>query len=475
MSLVYRISHPFTLTIFGASGDLAKLKLFPALYSLAEQKRLPSHYAIIGFSRTFKEREQFQQEFAQSIRVKCGRDVDEKILQDLVKHTYYWTGQYDDPESFVRYRRFVESLFPENQKNPHLAYFSVPPQAFQPIIKNLGETRKNPQEDLRLIIEKPFGEDVKTATKLYHFLARYFQEEQIYLLDHYLGKSGVQSILHLRQTNRILHLLLQGREIANIQITAFEDIGITNRVGYFEQVGLIKDMIQSHLLQVLALTTMSIPLQETAASVQREKFSILSALYLPEGPGNVLTGQYQSYYQEPGVAKDSQIETFAACRLFIDQEQWYNVPIYIRTGKKLSQKKTVVTVEFKKFPFQPEDQQPNLLTIEISPEEKVTIQLMNKYRSGSSSYETVSTSKSIACSGDFCLPEHGLLLLDVIRGNKISFLSFDEILASWGVTEALLERLKSENIKPEVYQDGNFGPLSQHSLPTKDGFAWHGE
>lgn len=470
---IYRIKDPFIFTIFGASGDLAKLKLFPALYSLAEQKRLPKEFFVVGFARTPKTQKEFQQEFKESIKSVIGRDVDTSILHELAKHVHYFTGQYDNIASFRQYRDFLSGLT-GGKSCPHLTYFSVPPLAFKPIIKNLGESRQHKKEDIRLIIEKPFGQDTSSATDLYHFISRYFDESQAYLLDHFLGKAGVQSILNLRQTNRILNILLTGSEIANIQISALESIGVKSRVGYFDQVGIVKDMIQSHLLQILALTTMNVPISDSAASLQREKYNILSALKLPRG-NNVVIGQYIGYTEGKGVPKSSRTETFAAVKLLIDQGAWYKVPIYIRTGKKLHKKYTTVVVEFKKLAFQKKDEEPNLLVIEIGPEEKVTIKLMNKYRSGKSQYETITTSKSIACSGDYCLPEHGLLILDVIRKNKTSFLSFPEIIASWNVTESICRTIGKKKIRLEKYKAGSMGPESQHKITALDGFKWNHE
>ncbi len=470
---IYKIKSPFTLTIFGASGDLSKIKLFPAIYSLAQQNRLPKNFHIVGFARTQKDNRTFREEFRKSIETKEGKNIDKKIINDLLEHIHYFTGNYDNLKSYNEYRKFLDDLTGEKQC-PHLAYFSVPPQTFKPILKNLGESRRSKNEDIRLIIEKPFGKDSKSAEELFHFIARYFQKEQIYLLDHYLGKSGIQSILNLRHSNRLLNTLLKGEEIANIQISALEDIGITNRVGYFEQVGIVKDMLQSHLLQILALTTMSIPISEKASSLQREKYNILSAIKVPQSlKDNFVLGQYESYKKEPGVNKNSRTETFAAVKLLIDQESWYRVPIYIRTGKKLGKKQTYIVVEFKKFTFQKPDEAPNLLIIEISPEEKVSIQLVNKFRSGEFHYETVTTSKSIACSGEYCLPEHSVLLLDVLRKNRLHFLSFEEIIASWKVTETLCKTINQQNIRLNIYKDNSMGPDVQNKITKKNKFYWH--
>lgn len=470
---IYRIKSSFVLTIFGASGDLAKIKLFPAIYSLAEQKRLPKKFYIVGFARTKKNDAKFREEFRESILKKEGKHANKKILDELLEHVYYFTGNYDQLDSYNDYRKYLDQLT-NNVQCPHLAYFSVPPQGFKPIVKNLGESRRSKNEDIRLIIEKPFGKDSKSAEELFHFIAGYFQKEQIYLLDHYLGKSGIQSILNLRHSNRLLNTLLKGEEIANIQISALEDIGVTNRIGYFEQVGIVKDMLQSHLLQILALTTMPIPISEKASSLQREKYSILSAIKVPQSlKDNFVLGQYESYKKEPGVETNSKTETFAAVKLLIDQESWYRVPIYIRTGKKLAKKQTYIVVEFKKFAFQKAEDAPNLLIIEISPEEKISIQLVNKFRSGEFHYETVTTSKSIACSGEYCLPEHGVLLLDVLRKNRIHFLSFEEIIASWKVTEALCKTIQKQKIRINIYKDNSMGPDSQNAITRKNHFNWH--
>ncbi|MFC1748499.1 glucose-6-phosphate dehydrogenase [Pseudomonadota bacterium] len=469
---LFKIQKPFIFTIFGASGDLAKLKIFPAMYRLAEQHRLPSEYYIVGYARTDKSQDDFRKEFSASVKKDVGKDLNPKLLKDLIKHVFYFTGQYDQKKSFTEYRKYLKDLSGKTTY-PHITYFSVPPVAFRPILKNLSETRKTKKEDIRLVIEKPFGEDSESAEQLFHFISQHFKKEQIYLLDHYLGKSAVQSILFLRHANRILNLLLRGSQIANIQITAAEKVGVEDRVSYFDQVGIIKDMVQSHLLQVLSLITMSIPIQDSAASLQREKNSIISALKFQDADCCVSLGQYESYKKLRDVPQNSKTETFAAIKLFIDQQYWYKVPIYIRTGKKLDGKHTFIAIEFKKYDFQKKEEEPNVLVIELYPEEKVTIKLLNKNYFGASNYQAITTSRSIACSGDDCLPEHGLLLLEVIRGRKLNFLSFPEILASWKIADEIQAHIKKRKVKVEKYKDNSPGPASQHALPEKDGFKWH--
>ena len=465
---LFQIEKPFALIIFGASGDLAKLKLFPALYSLAEQHRLPKEYYIVGYARTEKERKNFQKEFEQSIK-DHHKDINKKILKSMTEKVYYFSGQYDKKADFQKLKTYLKDL----SKKPgitKLAYFSVPPIVFKDIIKNLGETKNSANEDLRLIIEKPFGEDTKSAQELFHYVARYFSEECIYLLDHYLGKTAVQSLLHLRHSNRILNFMIKGPEIANIQISALEHSGVKDRAGYFNQVGTIKDMVQSHLLQILALIAMSIPISEDPESLHREKESILSALKFSESPRNLVIGQYESYKKEKDIPKNSKTETFVGLRLFINRETWYKTPIYIRTGKKLKQKHTYVVIELKKFEFQEKDEEPNRLIFELQPDERVSIKLINKNGSNME-YKTVITEATIACTSDNCLPEHALLLLDVIQKKRRYFLSFQEIIATWRIADAI--KKTTEKMKVECYKDLSRGPISQDKLTKIDGFTWH--
>ncbi|MBT4153744.1 MAG: glucose-6-phosphate dehydrogenase (NADP(+)) [Candidatus Magasanikbacteria bacterium] len=476
--MVETIETSFIISIFGASGDLAKIKIFPSLYALAKQNRLPKDYLMVGFARTQMSHDEFKKTVRQAVKKYSKLSVDETILNKMLKHVFYFSGQYSSLEDFVSYRQFLKDTFTSHcgaplrlQKIPHIAYFSIPPVVFKDVVKNLGESRTNKHEDLRLVIEKPFGDCEKSAKALFHFISQHFHEDQFYLLDHYLGKASVQSILNMRQSNRVLNNIIRGSEIANIQITAAESVGVGHRIGYFEQVGIVKDIIQSHLLQVLALVTMNIPNHRNAASLQREKGNILEAIDCPCDAPNVVLGQYESYKKAKGVAPKSRTETYAAVRLFLDSQQWYNVPIYLRTGKRLSKKHTYAVIELKKFPFQGKDEAPNRIVIEFHPEPRIGISLIN-FQEGAQRYQTVSTSASIACNIEGCLPEHGELLLDVLKKERMHFLSFNEILASWKIVDRITQNMKEKKIKLNIYKDGSRGPESQHSLPKKDGYTW---
>jgi len=464
------IQKPFVLTIFGASGDLAKIKLFPAIYSLMQTNKLPKEFHIIGFARTKKTREQFQSEFKKSIEKVC-KNIDYKKLQKLINNLHYISGQYDEAESYEKLKQYIKEIT-RGEKLLKISYLSVPPTVFKSIIKNLGSYSLSFKKDMTIVIEKPFGGDVISATSLYYFIVQYFDEDQIYLLDHYLGKQSVRSILHLRHHNRILNLMLKGKEIQNIQITAIEDIGIKNRIGYFNQVGMIRDMLQSHLLQLLALVTMSIPITEKAEAIHKEKENILSALTLGTGQSTkVVLGQYSSYKKATGVTKDSNTETFAATRLFIDRESWYGVPIYIRTGKKLQKKHTSIVVTLKKFGYQKRHEEPNRVLFELYPNERLCIRLLSKSTRLDDNQIIIAEHK-IGCDGGECMTEYANLLYEVFQKEREYFLSFPEIIASWKITDKIIDHVKRHEIKTEIYHDYSCGPRAQRQLTAQDRTTW---
>lgn len=304
--------HPFTLIIFGASGSLAKLKLFPALYELAKEKRLPKDYSIVGYARTPMEKEAFQNLFEHAVR-EHEEHIDEAALADLLKHLSYFSGAYDEDSAYTDFKKFLAKVEP-SKKRIRMAYFSVPPSAFTPIFKGLGKADLDtPLAPLRLIIEKPFGYDLKSAKALQKALKNSFKQDQIFLLDHYLGKEAVSNLLSLRYANSILSHLMNAKYVSNIQITAMEDRDIEGRANYFDQVGVLRDMMQSHLFQVLAYLTMNPMVDPTAKAIHREKTRILKSIALD--PNSLVKAQYKGYLKEPGIAKNSQTETYAALKL----------------------------------------------------------------------------------------------------------------------------------------------------------------
>lgn len=466
---------PCLFTIFGASGDLAKNMIFPSLYQLAKAKGLPKECWFIGYARSTMTRDEFHAMVRKGVE-EHTEGVDQKVLKEMLSRTWYFSGQYNDKKDFEAYQEFIKKTT-KKKGIAHIAYFSVPPNVYEDIVRNLAETRLSSGDDIRLVMEKPFGESTKTAERLYHFVSRYFTSDQFYLLDHYLGKPAVRSILQLRQANRILSHMMRGSEVANIQITACEKNGVEERAGYFDQTGITKDMIQSHLLQILALVTMSIPVRKNPENLQREKYSILSALECPCDTKNLVIGQYKSYKRQDKKSSSGgpiyRAETFTALRLMLDREEWFRVPIYIRTGKKLHKKHTYVVIELKKYPFQSKKEEPNRVILELQPEQKIHITLLNKHE-GSDKYQQITTSDSIACDIEGgCLPEHATLLREIMMGEKLHFLSFPEIIASWRLVDEVHHIIQHEKIIMHTYPDGSPGPKEQHVLPEQDGFSWY--
>lgn len=472
-----KAEHDFTLVIFGASGSLARLKIFPSLYQLALERRLPKRYAIVGFARSPMTDEQFHNEFALSVRAKYKENTDEKVLASVVKNVSYVAGQYDDAKSIKLLRAHVEKREKKagGAERVRLCYLSVPPQVFEPLIHQLGAASFDTKYSrARLIIEKPFGFDLVSAKKLEDILERYFDESQIFLLDHYLGKESVFNILSLRYANPILTTLIRGQFVRNIQINGLESLGIEGRANYFDHVGSLRDMVQSHLFQILAFLTMDLPERITADSIHRAKRNLIESLVIKDLEKSVVRGQYRGYDTERGIPKSSKTETFTALRLFLDDMNWHNVPIYLRTGKRLAQQWTSVVVEFKPQPLQKFNTQlqTNKLVIQLQPAEKIEFHLLTKMGGTKTDFAPLLTGRPIYCSGD-CLEEHGRLLLEAIRGDRMLFLCFPEIYASWRCIDQITERFAAGKPKMEIYAPGSFGPAGSNAMLKRFGHTWH--
>jgi len=468
-----KANNNFTLIIFGASGSLAKLKLFPALYELEREKRMPKNYKILGYARTEMNNEQFRKFVEKSIR-KHEKYIDQKAMDRLMKNLYYFTGQYNEEADYRRLKRELHKI-ETTRDRIRLTYFSVPPSAFKEIFKNLGLVNLNTRKSaLRLVIEKPFGYDLSSAKKLRKTLKKYFQPEQIYLLDHYLGKEAVSNLLSLRYANSVLTTLLSQKYVSNIQVTAIESKDIEGRANYFDNVGILRDMVQSHLFQVLAYFMMFAPKEQSSESIHHEKARVLKSLNINKR--NVVRGQYQGYTKNEGISKDSQTETFAAMKLTNKHSLWKGVPIYLRSGKSLKTKWTAVVIEFKPRWAQREhgDLEPNRLVIQLQPYEKIEFYLLTKLGGKTFDFHELTTGRPIYCSGD-CLTEHGRLFLDAIAGNHGLFLNFEEIFASWDLIDPLQKacnRMQKKHCKLYKYKQGGLGPKASDELIQEDGFKW---
>ncbi len=448
------------IIIFGATGDLASLMLFPALYELFWQGQLPENFQIIGYGRSEVAEEEFREMFRESVKRKFGESPEE--VDRLLEHLHYFQGKYDDLDDFHKLAEFGQRLF--TGKSDVIAYFSIPPTVFEDLVKNLAATLKLSANSLKIVVEKPFGINGKTAEHLFKLISGDFDDENVFLLDHYLGKRPIQSMLKLRLENSVVNLMLRGSEIAKITIEALEKGGVGKRVGYYDQVGAIKDMIQSHLIQMLSLMTMEIPANISLESLRREKQNIISAIRFSGKSADLSIGQYEGYQDSDGVAKGSQTETWAQIDLQIDRREWFNVPVTIRTGKRLAEDLTRATIEFKKMPFQTETAEPDKLVFEMKPGENLTLKLIQratlKDPQGPIQYEAVELNQGLGCRADFCLGAYATLINDVLRGEKTYFLSYPEILAAWKVIDAVSKTITDQEIKPVIYKTGSHGPAN---------------
>ncbi|MFA6024763.1 MAG: glucose-6-phosphate dehydrogenase [Candidatus Gracilibacteria bacterium] len=467
--------HDFSLVIFGASGSLAKLKLFPALYELVKEGRMPKDFKIIGFARTKMSDAEFRKSFAEAIK-KNEKDIEPKTLKKLLDNVFYFSGDYKEKEDYKAMLKRLKEV--ENAPSRvRMAYFSVPPSVFPGIFSSLAAVSFNTKKaPLRLVIEKPFGYDLKSAKALKTQLEKFFKPEQIFLLDHYLGKEAVSNLLSLRYANSLLTNLFSKEFVSNIQITALEEKDIEGRANYFDHVGILRDMVQSHLLQILAYLTMHAPKQKTAEAIHHEKAKVLKSLKIGKPHDCIVRGQYKGYNKEKGIPESSQTETYAALKLTMDHPLWKGVPIFIRSGKCLKKKWTAVVLELKPHQVQKEAgiTQPNRIVIQLQPYEKIEFHLLTKLGGKTFDFHPLTTGRPIYCSGD-CIGEHGRLLLDAVAGKNGLFLNFEEIFAAWQVMDKAQSWCDIESKKcAELYSYdcGSLGPKQADELLAKDGFTW---
>lgn len=471
-----KAEHDFTLIIFGASGSLAKLKLFPSMYQLHLEKRTPKDFKIVGFARTDMSQEDFKKEFAAAVRAKFKDATDEKILAAVLKNVSYVEGQYDSEMDYEALEKHLKSIEGKNAKRVRLAYLSTPPSVFEAVIKQLGKAKLNTSVcKLRLIIEKPFGYNYESAKHLEGILLDHFKEDQFFLLDHYLGKEPVFNLLSLRYANPILTTLIRGEHINNIQINGLEKLGTEGRASYFDHVGSVRDMVQSHLFQILAFLTMDLPEKITCESVHRAKRNLIESLHIKDKKRSIVRGQYRGYLKEPGVDPKSKTETFAALRLFIDNLSWHNVPVYLRTGKKMKEQMTSVIIEFKPQPLQRGNTQlkANKLIIQLQPFEKIEFHLLTKMGGSEVDFIPLNTGRPIYCSGD-CLDEHSRLILEAIKGDRMLFLEFPEIYAAWNLVDQVIEYF-GEHPPLAMYEPGTLGPKEASDMLSHFDEEWHDE
>ncbi len=471
------------MILFGASGDLTARKLAPALYRLEIKSALPKHFRIIGFSRKQYSSEEFREKIRSALKQYASDcPLEDDIINKFLSRIHYISGQYSDVNAYNELYRLIMQKFLRGQIClNYLLYLAVPPSVTETILNTFKhstflETQSSPAQ-YRVIIEKPFGLDIESAKKLNNLLDSIFDEKNIYRIDHYLAKDTVRNILIFRFANSIFEPLWNRNYIDNIQISAAETIGVEERGRFYEETGVVRDMIQNHVLQVLSLIAMEPPIAGDAESIRDKKYELFRAI-APIYKSDFVFGQYEGYRNEPNVSKKSLTPTYVAIKLNINNWRWFGVPIYIRSGKKLARKLTDVIIEFKKIPlclFSNEQVcsqiKSNILIIRIQPEEGFRLTVSTKIPG--------KEDEILPANLDFRYNQAGLqmadayekILLDGIEGRSVLFWRADSIEQAWKVVTPILEaQNKLKNIP--LYPQGSWGPKEADKLLAKDGKYW---
>lgn len=476
-----------TFVLFGATGDLAKRKLFPALYNLFLEDKMPTSFSVIGLGRRAWSHEFFQSKIEESLRTYSRKEVQEDSLQDFLALFQYCPLDVSDTDSYDQLHELIEIRESElDIPGNRLFYLSVAPNLVEVITENLNKSGLNRTKGWRrLIIEKPFGTDLVSAQRLNEKLSEAFDEVEIYRIDHYLGKPMVQNLASLVFANPALGSLLDLKQIANVQITASETVGVETRAEYYDHAGAIRDMVQNHLLQLVMMTALHLPEDITAKEISLKKIDVIESLrpiQKEEAYKDVIRGQYRegevlntdviSYLDEPGVATNSQNDTYFAARLHIDNEAWDGIPFYIRTGKRLDQKSTRIVFEFKneeRVSLPADEISPNLLILEINPNEGISLRLNIKDPS-SERFEPayINFSTNLDNQSD----AYELLLFDAMLGNATFFAHWDEVELSWAWIQPLLEAFENNLLPLHTYAAGSTGPKEADKLLQSDNFIW---
>jgi glucose-6-phosphate 1-dehydrogenase len=494
-----RKTPPTIIIIFGASGDLTARKLAPAIFNLSKDNLLPKKCFLIGYGRSAISDESFKNEIKEALDAHSRRKIEASTWNTLEKNLIFHAGAYDDLNSFLTLEKKISKI--EKQidcKAQCLFYVSTPPGVFMPILENLGESglakrHRGTETASKVIIEKPFGRNLQSAHELNQVINRRFDESQVFRIDHYLGKETVQSLLVQRFANSIFEPVWNRNYVSSVQITVSEDIGVGNRGGYYDKSGALRDMIQNHVMQLLALTAMEPPSSLDPESIRDEKVKALKALkplsIEGESP-DVVRASYaaglvgglptKAYLDEEGIPQDSGTETYAAMRLYLDNWRWKGVPFYLRSGKRLAMKASEIVVQFTRPPailFGQDSRlkvSPNLLVIRIQPNEGVTLYLNSKTPGLETKLQPIKLAFGYETTFGSDTPEaYERLILDALNGDGTLFIRGDEAEMSWGLLSPVLDYWDSQGRQGlESYASGTWGPLAADKLLLGSGHEW---
>ncbi len=475
-------STPFSFVLFGASGNLAKLKIYPALYTLALKKRFPAQYSIVGYARSEMDDASFRTLVEQSVRTDM-EEVNEDVLKEFLSHCFYQRGQYDKVDDFRALEKRLTEMESGWGETVRLAYLSIPPAVFTSVLDNVCQSGVRKDDgNFRCIVEKPVGHDLKSFEEVRAKLTSCFKEEEIYLLDHYLGKEAVRNVYYLRYANPVLERLFKNTLIHHIEITASESLGLEGRAGYFDEIGTLRDYVQSHMLIMAALLTMR--LREGDESFRDSRLNALEQFYLPPAANLddiILQGQYAAgkvgrehehgYRDEEDIADDSRTSTYIALKLMTRISRWEGIPIYVRTGKRLKERETRISIQFQETHPVGKGSYPNRLDIILQGEAGMRLHLQTKIGGTEPSFRPLIMEDPLICYGD-CLPEHGILMLEAIHGKQQWFLSFEEVHAAWRLIDPLQAHLDKPSTPLYLYPAGTNGPKESDEWMKHEGTQW---
>jgi glucose-6-phosphate 1-dehydrogenase len=473
-----------TIIIFGASGDLTQRKLIPSLFNLFRKRRTPKKFQVIGFGGTAFTDEQFREHLHTGLKEYAGYSFTEEEWNIFAPNLYYLQGKYTEAGDFTKLAEHLTAL--ENGDANRLFYMALPPTLFPAIIDNLGTSGQLHENGgwRRVVLEKPFGTDLQSAQQLNLQVHKGLNESQIYRIDHYLGKETVQNILFTRFANTIFEPLWNRTYIDHVQITVAEKVGLEHRAGFYDGIGVLRDMFQNHLLQLLTLVAMEPPASFSASHLRNEKVKVLSAIQ-PMTPeqvsANTVRGQYKGYRSEAQVNPNSTTPTYAALRLYINNWRWKGVPFYLRSGKNLAEKQSQIIIQFKEPPlamFPMQTMKPNILVLYLQPDEGLHVRFEAK------APDTVAETRSVDMEfrysqafGQTAIPEaYERLLLDAIQGDASLFTRADEVETAWSLIDPILQTWETHQTPPlAVYRPSRWGPPEGYELLARDGRRWLNE